>query len=128
MGYVVIRIIPSYDDWTKYCSCAQILHWDKKNNRVKELLSLVQLNPAEYIESLSSTIIWGPTTTRRSGKSFSRLIHRMYYLMNVLALNVLTRMELQREVKKFHESLAEDFIFVTHDINEALFLGHMAHA
>ena len=40
------------------------------------------------------------------------------------ALDALTRMELQREVKKIHESLAEKtFMFVTHDINEALFLG-----
>ena len=33
-------------------------------------------------------------------------------------------MELQREVKKIHESLGDKtFMFVTHDINEALFLG-----
>ena len=39
-------------------------------------------------------------------------------------MDALTRMELQREIKKIHESLAEKtFMFVTHDINEALFLG-----
>ena len=40
------------------------------------------------------------------------------------ALDALTRLELQREVKRIHDSLAnKTFLFVTHDINEALFLG-----
>ena len=40
------------------------------------------------------------------------------------ALDALTRIELQKEVKQIHESLAnKTFMFVTHDINEAFFLG-----
>ena len=40
------------------------------------------------------------------------------------ALDALTREELQHEIKRIHESLADKtFMFVTHDINEALYLG-----
>ena len=39
-------------------------------------------------------------------------------------MDALTRLELQREVKRIHDSLGDKtFLFVTHDINEALFLG-----
>lgn len=40
------------------------------------------------------------------------------------ALDALTRIDLQKEIKNLHASLADKtFFFVTHDINEALYLG-----
>ena len=53
MGYVVrqIGLFPHMTIGQNIAVVPKMLHWDKKeiNNRVKELLSLVQLNPTEYI-------------------------------------------------------------------------------
>ena len=104
----------------------KMLHWDKKeiNNRVKELLSLVQLNPTEYINRYPQQLSGGQQ--QRVGVARALATNPPYVLFDEPfgALDALTRIELQREVKKIHESLAEKtFMFVTHDINEALFLG-----
>lgn len=40
------------------------------------------------------------------------------------ALDAITRQDLQQELKRLHDSLQDKtFFFVTHDINEALYLG-----
>ena len=53
MGYVVqqIGLFPHMTIGQNIAVVPKMLHWDKEeiNNRVKELLSLVQLNPAEYM-------------------------------------------------------------------------------
>ncbi|RMX27918.1 ABC transporter ATP-binding protein [Limosilactobacillus reuteri] len=128
MGYVVqqIGLFPHMTIGQNIAVVPKMLHWDKKeiNNRVKELLSLVQLNPAEYMNRYPQQLSGGQQ--QRVGVARALATNPPYVLFDEPfgALDALTRMELQREVKKIHESLAEKtFMFVTHDINEALFLG-----
>ena len=128
MGYVVqqIGLFPHMTIGQNIAVVPKMLHWDKEeiNNRVKELLSLVQLNPAEYMNRYPQQLSGGQQ--QRVGVARALATNPPYVLFDepFVALDALTRMELQREVKKIHESLAEKtFMFVTHDINEALFLG-----
>ena len=128
MGYVVqqIGLFPHMTIGQNIAVVPKMLHWDKEeiNNRVKELLSLVQLNPAEYMNRYPQQLSGGQQ--QRVGVARALATNPPYVLFDEPfgALDALTRMELQREVKKIHESLAEKtFMFVTHDINEALFLG-----
>ena len=128
MGYVVqqIGLFPHMTIGQNIAVVPKMLHWDKKeiNNRVKELLSLVQLNPTEYINRYPQQLSGGQQ--QRVGVARALAPNPPYVLFDEPfgALDALTRIELQREVKKIHESLAEKtFMFVTHDINEALFLG-----
>ena len=128
MGYVVqqIGLFPHMTIGQNIAVVPKMLHWDKEeiNNRVKELLSLVQLNPAEYMNRYPQQLSGGQQ--QRVGVARALAPNPPYVLFDdpFGARDPLTRMELQREVKKIHESLAEKtFMFVTHDINEALFLG-----
>ena len=128
MGYVVqqIGLFPHMTIGQNIAVVPKMLHWDKKeiNNRVKELLSLVQLNPTEYINRYPQQLSGGQQ--QRVGVARALATNPPYVLFDEPfgELDALTRIELQREVKKIHESLAEKtFMFVTHDINEALFLG-----
>lgn len=128
MGYVVqqIGLFPHMTIGENVAVVPKLLHWDEKtiNSRVKELLNLVQLAPDEYINRYPQQLSGGQQ--QRVGVARALASNPPYVLFDEPfgALDALTRIELQREVKKIHESLAEKtFLFVTHDINEALFLG-----
>lgn len=128
MGYVVqqIGLFPHMTIGQNIAVVPNMLQWDKKriDNRVKELLKLVQLNPVEYINRYPQQLSGGQQ--QRIGVARALATNPPYVLFDEPfgALDALTRMELQHEVKRIHESLAsKTFMFVTHDINEALFLG-----
>ena len=128
MGYVVqqIGLFPHMTIGQNIAVVPKMLHWDKEeiNNRVKELLSLVQLNPAEYMNRYPQQLSGGQQQRVGVARALATNPPCVLFDEPFGALDALTRMELQREVKKIHESLAEKtFMFVTHDINEALFLG-----
>ena len=124
MGYVVqqIGLFPHMTIAQNIAVVAQLLHWNKEqtSQRVRELLQLVQLNPREYATRYPSQLSGGQQ--QRVGVARALVANPPYVLFD--ELDALTREELQHEIKRIHESLADKtFMFVTHDINEALYLG-----
>ena len=128
MGYVVqqIGLFPHMTIAENIAVVPKMLHWEqpKIDQRVKKLLALVQLDPAKYADRYPSQLSGGQQ--QRVGVARALAVNPPYVLFDepVGALDALTRIELQKEVKQIHESLAnKTFMFVTHDINEAFFLG-----
>ena len=128
MGYVVqqIGLFPHMTVAENIAVVPKMLHWEqtKINHRVNELLQLVQLTPKEYADRYPAQLSGGQQ--QRIGVARALATNPPYVLFDEPfgALDALTRLELQREIKRIHDSLADKtFLFVTHDINEAFFLG-----
>ena len=128
MGYVVqqIGLFPHMTIAENIAVVPKMLQWDQEKitQRVNELLKLVQLAPQKYANRYPSQLSGGQQ--QRIGVARALAVNPPYVLFDEPfgALDALTRIELQKEIKQIHESLAnKTFMFVTHDINEALFLG-----
>ena len=128
MGYVVqqIGLFPHMTVAKNIGLVPQMLNWEPERivSRVKGLLKLVQLDPDQYASRYPSQLSGGQQ--QRVGVARSLAVNPPYVLFDEPfgALDALTRIELQREIKHIHNTLAgKTFMFVTHDINEALFLG-----
>lgn len=128
MGYVVqqIGLFPHMTIAENIGVVPKMLAWNqtKIEERVNQLLQLVQLDPKQYASRYPSQLSGGQQ--QRIGVARALAVNPPYVLFDEPfgALDALTRLELQKEVKRIHESLAnKTFMFVTHDINEALFLG-----
>lgn len=128
MGYVVqqIGLFPHMTVKENLAVVPKMLNWSaaKIDQRVIELLKLVQLDPTDYANRYPKQLSGGQQ--QRIGVARALAVNPPYVLFDEPfgALDALTRLELQREIKRIHKSLADKtFLFVTHDINEALFLG-----
>ena len=128
IGYVVqqIGLFPHMTIAQNIVVVPKMLNWphEKIVSRVTELLKLVQLDPESFADRYPSQLSGGQQ--QRVGVARALATNPPYVLFDEPfgALDALTRLELQREVKRIHDSLAnKTFLFVTHDINEALFLG-----
>lgn len=128
MGYVVqqIGLFPHMTVAKNIGLVLQMLNWEPERivSRVTGLLKLVQLDPDQYASRYPSQLSGGQQ--QRVGVARALAVNPPYVLFDEPfgALDALTRIELQREIKHIHNTLAgKTFMFVTHDINEALFLG-----
>lgn len=128
IGYVVqqIGLFPHMTIAQNIGVVPKMLNWphEKIVSRVTELLQLVQLDPDSFADRYPSQLSGGQQ--QRVGVTRALVTNPPYVLFDEPfgALDALTRLELQREIKRIHDSLAnKTFLFVTHDINEALFLG-----
>lgn len=128
MGYVVqeIGLFPHMTIAENISVVPKMLGWQSKkiNARVTELLKLVQLDPDKFANRYPSQLSGGQQ--QRIGVARALAANPPYVLFDEPfgALDALTRIELQKQIKQIHQRLAhKTFLFVTHDINEALFLG-----
>lgn len=128
MGYVVqqIGLFPHMTIAENIAVVPKMLHWNQAKiaQRINELLNLVRLEPQKYADRYPSQLSGGQQ--QRIGVARALAVNPPYVLFDEPfgALDALTRIELQKEVKQIHKSLGnKTFMFVTHDINEAFFLG-----
>ena len=128
IGYVVqqIGLFPHMTIADNIGVVPKMLGWNptKIQQRVNELLRLVQLEPQQFASRYPSKLSGGQQ--QRVGVALALAANPPYVLFDEPfgALDALTRLSLQKEIKRIHQTLQnKTFLFVTHDINEALFLG-----
>lgn len=128
IGYVVqsIGLFPHMTVAKNIAVTPNLLGWDKEkiNQTVDRLLELVNLPAAEYRDRLPKQLSGGQQQRVGVARALATNPPLMLFDEPFSALDAITRQNLQKEIKKLHQSLdGKTFFFVTHDINEALFLG-----
>ena len=108
-----IAIVPRLEGWPT----------DRLASRVRELLTLVDLDPAIYAERWPDELSGGQR--QRVGVARALAVDPPVLLMDEPfgALDPVTRAELQAELRRIQARLRKTVIIVTHDMGEALSLG-----
>lgn len=101
------------------------LKWNKKKQqeRIEELLNLVGLDPSKFISKMPNELSGGEA--QRIGIVRALASNPSIVLMDepFSALDPISKNQLQNLVLKLHHKLDTTFVFVTHDMNEAVKLG-----
>ena len=102
-----------------------LLRWDSAriNARIDELLSLVDLDPATYVNRRPAQLSGGEQ--QRVGVARAIAAQPRVLLMDEPfgAVDAIVRASLQRETKRIARVLETTILFVTHDVDEALHLA-----
>lgn len=126
IGYVIqqIGLMPHMTVKENIVLVPKLLKWsqEKKDEKAKELISLVDL-PEEYLDRYPSELSGGQQ--QRIGVVRALAAEQDIILMDEPfgALDPITRDTLQDLVKKLQQQLGKTFIFVTHDMDEAIKLA-----
>lgn len=109
-----IGIIPRLEKWSE----------DKIQKRTIELLNMVGMNPNEYMDKYPCELSGGQQ--QRVGVARAWATNPDIILMDepFSALDPITRNQLQDELSNLQKNSKKTIIFVTHDMDEALKLGH----
>lgn len=103
----------------------KLLNWDKQriDERVDELLDLVNLDPAQYRNRYPRELSGGQQ--QRVGVARALAADPPVLLMDEPfgAVDPITRQRLQDELLRLQEELSKTIVFVTHDFDEAVKLG-----
>lgn len=127
MGYVLqnIALFPNLTIEENITIQPESLHWNKEKRRkvAFDLLEKVGLDPKEYAKRLPSELSGGEQ--QRVGIIRALATSPKMVLMDepFSALDPISRTQLQDLVLKLHRELQTTFIFVTHDMHEAIRLG-----
>lgn len=126
IGYVIqqIGLMPHMTVKDNIILVPKLLKWsqEKKDEKAKELIRLVDL-PEEYLDRYPSELSGGQQ--QRIGVVRALAAEQDIILMDEPfgALDPITRDTLQDLVKKLQQQLGKTFIFVTHDMDEAIKLA-----
>ena len=127
MGYVLqqVALFPHMNVEENISVVPELKKWKKGkiNSRTDELLDMVGLNPKEYRKRRPSELSGGEA--QRIGIVRALAADPKFILMDepFSALDPVTRTGLQNDIKKLQEKIHKTVVFVTHDIDEAFFLG-----
>lgn len=131
MGYVLqnIALFPNLNIQENIAIQAESLGWPRKDRvaRARHLLAQVDLDPDQYATRMPNELSGGEQ--QRVGIIRALAIKPQVVLMDepFSALDPISRKQLQDLVLRLHKKLKMTFIFVTHDMHEALRLGqHIA--
>ena len=126
IGYVIqqIGLMPHMTVKENIVLVPKLLKWsqEKKDEKAKELIRLVDL-PEEYLDRYPSEL--SGDQQQRIGVVRALAAEQDIILMDEPfgALDPITRDTLQDLVKKLQQQLGKTFIFVTHDMDEAIKLA-----
>jgi osmoprotectant transport system ATP-binding protein len=124
IGYVIqkVGLLPHMTVGENIELLPKLKKWDaqKKMERAKELLELVELDAEEYYGRYPSELSGGQQ--QRIGIARALAVNPDIILMDepFSALDPITREKLQDEIVKIQDELHKTIIFVTHDMDEAI--------
>ena len=124
IGYVIqsVGLFPHMTIAKNVAVVPTLMKWDqgKKNQRVNELLNMVNLDPEVYAERYPSELSGGQQ--QRVGVIRALAADPDIILMDepFSALDPISREQLQDELIRLQQDLRKTIIFVTHDMNEAI--------
>jgi len=127
MGYVIqqVGLFPHMTIEENIAAIPKLLKWDKEkiHDRISELLKLIDLDPETYRYRYPSQLSGGQQ--QRVGLARALVTDPKIMLMDEPfgAIDAITRLNLQNELKRLHDGMKKTFLLVTHDINEAFKLG-----
>jgi osmoprotectant transport system ATP-binding protein len=127
IGYVIQQtgLFPHMTVAENVATVPRLLGWDRNriDERVDELLDLVDLPAADYRARYASQLSGGER--QRVGLARALAADPPVMLMDEPfgALDPITRTRLQHELLRIHREVGKTVIFVTHDIDEAIFMG-----
>lgn len=127
IGYAIqnVGLFPHMTVAANIAVVPELLHWGKSSvtQRVKELLTLVNLNPTEYAQKYPSQLSGGEA--QRIGVARALAADPPILLMDEPfgAVDPLTREKLQAQFIRIQEELRKTVILVTHDLDEAIRLS-----
>lgn len=127
-GYVVqsIGLFPHMTIGQNIAVTPNLLKWPqaKIKKRVKDLLNLVGLRATDYADRYPAQLSGGQQQRVGVARALATNPPILLFDEPFSALDAITRQDLQQELKRLHSHLHDKtFFFVTHDINEALYLG-----
>lgn len=108
-----IGVVPTLENWEA----------ERRRQRVRELLDLVGLDPDTFADRYPAQLSGGQR--QRVGVARALAADPPLLLLDEPfgALDPLTRLDLQKELKQLQGRLSKTMVFVTHDIREGMFLA-----
>ena len=127
IGYVIqqIGLFPHMTVKENIATIPKILKWDNKriDEETDRMLNLVQLEPNEFKNRYPVQLSGGQQ--QRVGLARALICDPRIMLLDEPfgAIDAINREILQNELKAIHQRSGRTYLFVTHDIREALKLG-----
>jgi osmoprotectant transport system ATP-binding protein len=127
IGYVIqqVGLFPHMTVFQNIATVPKILGWDKARiaARIRELLELVNLDYDEFKNRYPVQLSGGQQQRVGLARALAADPQLMLLDEPFGAIDAINREKLQDEVKRIHEASKKTFLFVTHDISEAIKLG-----
>lgn len=127
IGYVIqqIGLFPHMTIGDNIATVPRLLKWESRkiNARIDELLGLVGLDPAEFKGRYPAQLSGGQQQRVGLARALAADPGIMLLDEPFGAVDSITRLRLQEELRTLHAGMKKTFLFVTHDIEEAFLLG-----